>query len=111
LAGIAALFGAVVWLALVPSDERRPETPLAYWLLCGGGAFVLGAATPRKDEAVVAGTAIAAPALLLAGWTAPRGDEDGLWVLWFPLLVGLGGLLAGIAMAASWTANRVRSRP
>ena len=27
------------------------------------------------------------PIVTTVGWTAPRGDEDGLWLLWFPTVV------------------------
>jgi len=47
------------------------------------------------------------PALVLAGWTAPRGDNDGLWILWFPLLfvfllaLGVAGVVGG------WLGTRI----
>jgi hypothetical protein len=45
------------------------------------------------------------PPLVLSPWTAPRGDGDGLWVLWVPLLALF---LLALAVAA-WLGGTARA--
>ena len=99
---IAIALGAALWLLLVPNDDPDGQARnAAYWWLAGLAAVVLGALTATNESAIV-GASVGAPALVLAGWTAPRGDGDGLWVLWFPLLFGLMIGLAAAGSVGSW---------
>ena len=43
---------------------------------------------------------------MTAFWTAPRGDEDGLWTLIFPYLIFIGLVL----LLPAWIAGRCRDR-
>lgn len=49
---------------------------------------------------VTAGASLALGPTVLAWWTAPRGDNDGLWTLVFWFLPVLGGLAATVAAVA-----------
>ncbi|HET7487123.1 MAG TPA: hypothetical protein VFJ85_04290 [Acidimicrobiales bacterium] len=107
---LALVVGAVLWLALVPhtgqgADARNP----AYWWLAIAAAAGLGAVARSRKSALV-GAAVVVPALLLAGWTAPRGDNDGLWILWFPFLAGFLVLLSVVASTTATLADRVTAR-
>lgn len=127
-----ALVSTVVWLVYVGLYQH--ETP------CDGGATrcptVYGYDAPLPDEhpagilLLVAGFAVPAACIgwrrlvpplttgaalalvptVLAWWTAPRGDNDGLWTLIFWFLPLLGGLAAVVvAVAERITVARRRS--
>ena len=68
-------------------------------------AVVLGAVFFRRWSSI--GVGLVVPQLLVAGWTTPRGDNDGLWVLIFPMLVVLGIVLYGGAGLASKVPRRL----
>jgi hypothetical protein len=71
-------------------------------------AFLVPAAVVgwrRLAPALTAGAALTVGPVALAMWTAPRGDNDGLWALVFWMLPGLGGL----ATAVSGGARQVRA--
>ena len=70
-------------------------------------AFVLGAIA-ASDEPARVGGAVALPALLLAAFTAPRGDGDGLWVLWFAMLAVFAFVLAVVGAAGGSIGRRLR---
>jgi hypothetical protein len=104
--GLALVVGTVAWLALVPNDgdggnARHP----GYWWLCIAAAIALGWFAASNQSAIV-GAAVAVPAIVLAPWTAPRGDEDGLWLLWFPILFVF---MVGLAVAG-FLGGRVGAR-
>jgi uncharacterized membrane protein YfcA len=48
------------------------------------------------------------PGLLLSPWTAPRGDDDGLWLLIIPTLAGLLPVLVFGAKIGARVADRRR---
>lgn len=83
------------------------EHPLGLVVIVAG--FLLPAAWVgwhRLALPFATGFSLTVGPLLLAGWTAPRGDNDGLWVLIFfglPVLGGIAALVtavAGLAAAA-----------
>ncbi len=47
--------------------------------------------------------------LLLSPWTAPRGDNDGLWILIVPLLAVFMFVLVAVAALGAWIRTRVAS--
>ncbi len=65
-------------------------------------AVILGAAFGKSSLRPIA-LGLGLPPLLLAFWTAPRGDGDGLWILWLPFLAGFIGVIA----TAAWVGTRV----
>ena len=102
----AGAAGLVIWLATMATvaDDDSPST-LRMWLLwiaMVAVAAILGYALP-EDDGFIAFAMVGAP-LVAAGWTAPRGDGDGLWVLIFPYLVVMGFVLWLVA----WLAGRLR---
>ena len=110
LFAIALVAGTALWLALVPNDDPNADARNpAYWWLAIGVAVVLGALM-RSNQSASVGAAVAVPALALAPWTAPRGDNDGLWVLWFPFLFGFLFLLAGAGATGAWMVGRRAAR-
>lgn len=83
-----AVIGAIDWLILVAAPARHNPHYL------GGGylpalfisALILGMLTLTKPH-LLAALVLIGPALVLAVWTAPRGNNSGLWILWFPILL------------------------
>lgn len=61
-------------------------------------AVVLGALYPRRSA--LTGALVGLPALVLSPWTAPRGDNDGLWVLVVPSLAVFLVMLTAVASFA-----------
>jgi hypothetical protein len=88
--------GTVEWLALAAVEGRYVANysgvPYVFALVIT--ALALGAIDPKMPN-LRAGIFLVAPALVLALWTAPRGDNDGLWMLWFPILLVLIFVVAG----------------
>jgi hypothetical protein len=74
-------------------------------LVCG---VVIGALDATTHH-LRAGFYFVIPALVLAWWTTPRGDNDGLWLLIFPLLVALVVLVAGCHRLGAWIGRVVRA--
>lgn len=68
-------------------------------------AIALGAAFGKSSHLVVT-LGLGLPPLALAPWTVPRGDGDGLWLLWFPMLAVFVVVLAG----AAWLGSKARER-
>jgi hypothetical protein len=91
---VSALVGVVLWLALVPQNHPQSADPRvgAFWWIMAAASFALGAVFGVR-RCVVVGVCLALPQFVLAFWTAPRGDDDGLWVLWMPILLVFGAIL------------------
>jgi hypothetical protein len=68
-------------------------------------AAALGGLIAPKQSRIV-GVMLVAPALVLSPWTAPRGDNDGLWLLIVPVLA----LFMLVTIAAAHTAAWLRAR-
>lgn len=89
VAGVLA--GAVVWLAMVPQGETGSSgTPriTAFWIVTVAVAGVLGFLVGGYSRQIAGGMGSAQ--LIAAVFTAPRGDGDGLWLMWFPVIAVLG---------------------
>jgi hypothetical protein len=92
---LCVVFGTAAWLllAVAPGQGRSQVSAGPYivaLVVCGALVGVLLGGHP-----LVTGAALAAPALLTAGWLAPRGDDDGLWLLWFPTIAFAAAAAAG----------------
>ena len=75
--GISAVVGTILWLALVVAlPEDQTEAPAFWWLMLLA-ATILGAIFGRPSLVAIT-LGLGLPPLLLAAWTAPRGDGDGL---------------------------------
>jgi hypothetical protein len=103
---VGLLVGLSVWIATMARYPRVSDDPhesngnAALFPLLALAAVILGAVEPRRSKWVAASLVIAP--LLLAPWTTPRGDEDGLWGLIFPMLFVLGALLIACAELGGW---------
>ena len=100
------LAGLAAWLllAVFPGSGDRQVSGLPYVVALAAVGGLRGL-RPRGHP-LVTGALLAAPALLTAPWLAPRGDDDGLWVLWFPLVVVAGAVAAGACAVVAATARR-----
>jgi hypothetical protein len=68
-------------------------------------SVVFGLIDPGTSHLRV-GLLMVGPALLLAWWTTPRGDNDGLWILIFPML----GVAIFVAAGCHWAGARFSQR-
>ena len=100
---VAAVAGAGIWgetMGSAPRYSFGPDQDTGSFGACLVGlalaALLLGLLTPRFPAVV--GAVVTGVPLLLAPWTAPRGDNDGLWVLILPMLA----LNMGATLLASW---------
>ncbi len=75
-----------------------------YYPLLLAAAVVGGFISPRRAGLI--GLALGTPGMALSPWTAPRGDDDGLWILIVPLSVVFTFVLALVADVA----GRLRRR-
>ena len=130
-AGAAMVAGVVVWGVFAAMYEHetpcgadpicpsifgspaalRSDDGAGYAILFAGmlaAAAVLGAT--RRTPSVGIGAALVALPSVLAWWTAPRGDNDGLWVFVFWLMAVVGVLAAGSAETSRAVVVAVRSR-
>jgi hypothetical protein len=94
-------------------DALLPDEHLAGILLLVAGFAVPAACVGwrRLVPPLSAGAALALGPTVLAWWTAPRGDNDGLWVLIFWFLPFLGVLAAGVVAVTGLIAAARRRAP
>lgn len=94
-AALLFVMGAAAWLFFVVAqdDGLTQVNPGPYYVALALLGVAAGAGW--RGNAFVTGALLAAPALASAAWLAPRGDDDGLWVLWFVTVVFAGALAAG----------------
>lgn len=117
---IAAVVGTLAWIVLVADfDAARPqsyvntEDPDGPFAVFAGVTMiaapaVLGALFPGYGGGI--GLGLMGPAFLLAPWTAPRGDGDGLWVFVFFYLVVMWLPAAAVADFAGWVRRKMNGR-
>jgi hypothetical protein len=113
----ASAIGSVTWLATTASTPRYSYgaeedlgNPAFIWILTGFA--VVGGFVFRRHAPLI-GLGLGVPPLVLSPWTAPRGDNDGLWILIIPMLVVFVAFLVAVAMVGAWLRNRagVRNGP
>ena len=109
---LSPLFGLVVWLVTFASQPRYSYTQSAstapgWWFVCSlvGAALVGGWLAPRVGWLV--GLMLGLPPLVLSPWTAPRGDNDGLWLLIVPMLAVFIVVLVGASSLSGWFRERI----
>lgn len=100
------ILGTAAWVlfAVVPGRDGSQVSGGPYFAALMTCAALIGVSL--GGHPLVNGALLTAPALLTAGWLAPRGDEDGLWLMWFPAIVF--GVFA--AAVAHWAAVAAWSR-
>lgn len=110
---VSAAVGLAIWVpvAMQPREQLYPigpksEFPASWFPLMLLAPIVLGFVFSRAWPVVPTG--IVLPQFVLAPWTAPRGDNDGLWVLIFPTLAALFGYALVVAGASAWVGRRLR---
>lgn len=83
-------------------DAPLPDEHIAgiLLLLAGFAVPALWVGWRRLAPPLTTGASLALGPTLLAWWTAPRGDNDGLWALIFLFLPALGGLAVVVAAVA-----------
>ncbi len=83
-------------------DAPLPDEHVAgiVLLLAGFAVPALWVGWRRLAPPLTTGASLAVGPTVLAWWTAPRGDNDGLWALVFWFLPVLGGLAAVLAAVA-----------
>jgi hypothetical protein len=106
---VAVVLGIVLWWRFFGSAPRYSDVnedngDASFFLWMIATAFVIGFFA--RDRAGVCGVALGVPPLVLAPWTAPRGDGDGLWTLIIPILF----LFIFVVVGASAAAGRLRDR-
>ena len=86
--------GLAVWLptstAMPQGEEGSSRRGLVLWAGLIAAAAVLGWAYPKSR---IVATGLVVGPFVTAFWTAPRGDNDGLWTLIFPYLIFIGLVL------------------
>lgn len=110
---VALVAGLVVWLVVValPTSSNAEPNGTPYIVVLCLLAIALGLLWPKGlFHSLLVGASLMLPGLVLVWWTAPRGDEDGLWLLWF-MVVPWAGALAGTfhfaaAAASTWLRRR-----
>lgn len=90
---VSMTISVLIWIptmAMQPRFSNTPQDPTrgqVYLVLMVLAPVVLGALFSTRWEPIA--PALIVPQFLLAPYTAPRGDDDGLWVLiFFALFVG-----------------------
>lgn len=111
---VSAAVGISAWIVTMASAPRfsyGAEQDLgnrAFFGILLASALIGGFLLPTC--ATVIGLALGLPALLLSPWTAPRGDNDGLWVLIVPALFVFLFVLVLIARAGAWLREHLRQQ-
>lgn len=105
---ISAILGLALWFGLVVIREDTGGSAFLWALLLS--AVALGLRTNTDSEAWQVGAGLAGAPLLVALWTVPHGDDDGLWLLWLPFLAGLVLVPTAIALVARASLRRLRRR-
>jgi len=107
IASLCGVIGLVAWIAFQASAPRYSHFPDedfgnlgAYVAVVVVAAFMGGLLVPRSTGVV--GLALGLPGLALSPFTAPRGDNDGLWTLIVPELVVLSAALVAVALGGGW---------
>ena len=108
---VGLVFGLLVWIITMASAprysyyEHGDSGNAAYFPVMLIAALLGGLIAPRRPWLV--GLMLGLPAFVLAPWTAPRADNDGLWVLIVPILAVFLVLLALVATGGGWIRTRL----
>ena len=108
-AAVAGTIGLLTWIATMASAPRY--SPGAAQDMGSAVLFpilllaALGFGFVAPGRAALAGALLGLPGLVLSPWTAPRGDNDGLWLLIVPFMAAFTLILVATAL----TAARARS--
>lgn len=98
--GLCAVAGTLVWVLTVVGRTGEELVPVTFWLSMLVVGVVGGLVTEGVPSPTVSITTFSGP-MVLALWTAPRGDNDGLWVVIEPLLLFAAALV-------TWSIDLIR---
>jgi hypothetical protein len=107
---VAATVGLVAWMHTIAAAPRysygyeQDMGGSAFYPLLLGAALIGGFVVPSRASSI--GAWLGVPGLVLSPWTAPRGDNDGLWIMIVPFLA----VFVLVLIAAASAGRRVRSR-
>jgi hypothetical protein len=104
----SGVVGAALWLALVPHAKPSGDARVAaFWWLAIAATIAL-TLLARGNARYVVGLSVGVPPFLLSFFTAPHGDDDGLWILYVPLTAAFAGFLVGVELLTRYLRGRVR---
>jgi hypothetical protein len=101
--------GAVGWLtyvSLVGSYDRPRTWMFDVYFVVAIAITMLGTEIRKSRDPWALAFATVVPALVLAWWTTPRGDNDGLWILIFPILAFVFVVCGVLATLYRWLRRR-----
>src|SRR5262245_43801628 len=107
----AATIGLVTWVVTMASAPRYSYDPedmgesTVYFVVLLLAALAMGFVAPRHSWLL--GALLGLPGLLLSPWTAPRGDDDGLWLMIIPTLGLFVLLLLPVAGLGAWVRSHL----
>ena len=105
--GVLAIVGFVAWAALVWIPGRSESEMFGvYVAVCV--TVAVAASLLSSVRSIAVSLAVFAPALAIGWWTIPRGHNDGLWLLYYPLLVACVPAAVLACLAARWLERRWR---
>jgi hypothetical protein len=99
--------GLVAWAVFVWIPGRGGNEMFGvYVAVCL--AVVIAAALSTSTRPIAISLAVFLPAIAVGWWTIPRGDNDGLQVLYYPLLVACIPLALVVCLIARRVERRLR---
>ena len=107
----AAVVGLATWTLTMAAAPRYSygrgdgyDASRCYYAVLLAAALIIGFVAPTR--AGLLGAILGLPGLVLSPWTAPRGDNDGLWILIIPLLWLFVVALIATAQVGAWARSR-----
>jgi hypothetical protein len=104
----AELIGLAIWLpamAAEPRYSRGHQGSDWYFPAMFAAAAVLGVVFWRQWQVLPMG--LLSGQIVLAPWTTPRGDDDGMWVLIFVFLLAMGFAFHLMSWGIAWFGSAV----
>jgi hypothetical protein len=97
--------GTVAWLLVAAFGGNRSWMFNSYFVVVIA-ITLLGTEIRKSSDPLALAFATVIPAMVLAWWTTPRGDNDGLWMLIFPILTFVFVVCGVLATLYRWLRQR-----